>query len=70
MTHHNERLNNLSNVLKRGRGMNCGKGIIPFKTHNKQRNISEEKEEQLSMKRNNMIRGEGLTRIKPLKFNY
>ena len=48
-----------------------GKGlIIPFKTHNKQRNVSEEKEEQKYMKKNDMIRGDGLTRIKPLKFNY
>jgi len=48
-----------------------GKGlIIPFKLYNKQRNISEEKEEQKYMKKNDMMRGDGLTRIKPLKFNY
>lgn len=70
MTQHHTRLNNFSHMMKKGRGM-TGKGlIIPFKLYNKQRNISEEKEEQKYMKKNDMMRGDGLTRIKPLKFNY
>jgi hypothetical protein len=70
MTLHNKRLNKLSVMFKKNQGM-VGKGIcINFKNHNKQRNVSEEKEEREYMKKNNLIRGEGLVRLLPLRFNY
>jgi hypothetical protein len=73
MTLHNKRMNELSNMFKRNQGM-VGRGMcINFKTHNRQRDISEEKEEEKYMKKNNLIRGvsgEGLVRLKPLRFNY
>jgi hypothetical protein len=48
-----------------------GKGIcIPFKIHNRLRSVSAEKEEQVMMKKNNIVKGEGLKRLQPLKFNY
>jgi hypothetical protein len=56
MTLHNKRLNELSSIFKHNNAM-VGRGMcINFKTHNKQRDMSEEKEEQQYMKKNNLIR--------------
>jgi hypothetical protein len=63
-------MNELSKMFKKNQGM-VGRGMcINFKTHNRQRDISEEKKEREYMKKNNLIRGEGIVRLTPLKFNY
>ena len=70
MTLHNKRINELSNLIKRNRGM-IGRGMcINFKNHGRKRDVSEEKEEREYMKKNNLIRGTGIERLKPLRFNY
>ena len=66
--HHQNRLNKIGGMINKnhfyvGRGM-----CIPFKTHNRQRSVSAEKKEII--KKNNIVKGEVLKRIAPLKFNY
>jgi len=71
---HNKNL--LGTMLKKnGAGIRCGGRIIDFKTHNKQRNQSEEKEEQEMMRKMNTMRISGrgvdsLKKLTPLKFNF
>ena len=68
--HHQNRLNKMGGMIKKNH-FYVGKGIcIPFKIHNRLRSVSAEKEEQVMMKKNNIVKGEGLKRLQPLKFNY